>query len=65
MDFMGCSGSQQAQICMAWQPNWETSWNGYGVSDGYPRFGTKELGISAGVINAKSASVIEFREMML
>lgn len=22
MDYMGCSGSNRAFVCMAWQPNW-------------------------------------------
>ena len=65
MDFMGCSGSKEAQICMAWQPNWVESWNGYGMSDGYPRFGSDELGVTAGVINARNADRIDFRGIML
>ena len=65
MDFMGCSGSKQAQICMAWQPNWVKSWNGYGISDGYPRFGSEELGVTAGAIDARSSERIQFREIML
>ena len=62
---MGCSGSEQAQICMAWQPNWVTSWNGYGVSDGYPRFGTSELDITAGVIDSGRGAQILMKDIVL
>ena len=37
MDFMGCSGSKEAQICMAWQPNWVTGKLSNGCENPDPR----------------------------
>ena len=65
MDFFGCSGNEEANVCLAWQPNWKFSWNGYGQDDAYPRFGTKETGILAGIVDASSSSPINFKEISL
>ena len=65
MDYMGCSGTEVANICTAWQPNYKLSWNGLGITDGYPRFGTGEFGITAGIIEARSSRAVDFQPIML
>ena len=65
MDYMGCSGTEVAKLCMAWQPNYVLSWNGFGITDGYPRFGTGEFGITAGIIDSKSSKAVDFQPIML
>ena len=64
MDFMGCSGSDTAFQCFAWQPDWRPSWNDFGISDGYPRFGT-EGRVTVGTISAKSAARVDMKEIQL
>ena len=62
MDFMGCSGSDSAFQCFAWQPDWRPSWNDFGISDGYPRFGT-EGRVTIGTISARSAAAVKMQEI--
>ena len=64
MDFMGCSGSDSAFQCFVWQPDWRQSWNAYGISDGYPRFGTEEK-IQVGVIAARSSDAVRMQDLQL
>ena len=65
MDYMGCAGSDDLKRCYAWQPNYELSWNGYGVGDGYPRFGANEEGITAAFISKTNRRAIEFEDVVL
>ena len=48
--------------CSAWQPDW---WQEGAISDGYPRFGTKDITIKAGIIDVSSEKQATFNPVLL
>ena len=63
MDHYSCSSTQANQFtCNAWQPDWAIDG---AISEGYPRFGTKDLGNKAGVLQLSSSTAAEFDRVLL
>ena len=60
MDYFGCSTHRANDFdCIAWQPDYDSQ------TQGYPRFGTHEKHIYAGVIDVTSGEPMDVHHVML